>query len=371
VIDDRGDRPDVVAVEVPLSGDGPLAVAPGGTPDPGSPAPTNWRKIVGSASLIGAALGIALAIVVLAFGRNDDDGRPIGDDTANTLATDPASLITTPPTLDTLPVPQPLDRTPGVGGLATIPLPVDRVVVPTYPTLGPDRPLPGGVDQIDLFAATMALGNDVPRRSSTHLELGVGGYSHDFTIVRDSAADRFRVELRDDVAIVLDGTTGYLWEVSVSGEDQRSQQPADGRALAEQLGVDSMGEFFDRLLQGPVRPDTISSATVSLGELVALDDGNSVARAFTVEVPGALVPEWQLYALGPTSEFVPSDRPPRLTYTVYVDQHNEIRRVVGISDLGGIPQLVVHDIETLTEPIPIDTPEAAVAPEPDPPPPSG
>ena len=368
MIDHRGDRPDVVGVEVPLSGDGPLAIAASGGPE--SPPPTNWRKIVGSASLIGAVLGIALAIVVLVFGRNDDDGRPIGDVTASTVATDPASQITTPPTLDTLPVPQLVDRTPGVGGLGTIPSPVDRVVVPTYPTVDPDRALPDGVDRIDLFAATIALGNDLPRRSTTHLELGVGGYSHGFTIVRDSAADRFRVALRDDVAVVLDETTGYLWEVFTSGEEQWSQ-PDDSQPLAEQLGVNSMGDFFDRLLQGPVRSDTISSATVSLGELVTLDDGNSVARAFTVEIPGALVPEWQLYALGPTSEFVPSDRPTRLTYTVYVDQHNEIRRVVGISDLGGIPQLVVHDIETLAQPILIDTPEPEVAPEADPPPRSG
>ena len=48
-----------------------------------------------------------------------------------------------------------------------------------------------------------------------------------------------------------------------------------------------------------------------------------------------------------------------MTYTVYVDEHNQIRRIVGLSDLGGVPQLVVHDLGLPSERIPIELPDPA------------
>ena len=146
-------------------------------------------------------------------------------------------------------------------------------------------------------------------------------------------------------------------DFSLPGDEQ--WLPSDDRQLAESVGVDSVPALYQRLMLGPIRPDTIGSATVTPGEFVILDDGLTVARAFQVELPAALIPEWQLYVFGPTNEFAPSVRPTRMTYTAYVDEHNQIRRIVGLSDLGRIPQLVVHDLGTLAEPFPIELPDPA------------
>ena len=147
--------------------------------------------------------------------------------------------------------------------------------------------------------------------------------------------------------------------LDVSSPDDERWIQTDNTRVAESFGVETLDALFRHLLQGPVRADTIGSATVTPGELVVLDD-NTTARAFTVRLPGRVVPEWQLYAFGPTDEFLPSDRPTQVEYTVYVDERNEVRRIVGLSDLGGIPQLIVHDIELLADPVRVDLPNSAL-----------
>ena len=358
----RSPRPPTNSIVVPLTGDGPLADdadRPTSSSDGTAP---NWRKVVGIASLVGVALGVVTSVALLSFISHDDaDGEGIAGDPSSTIdQVGLESLITTPPTLEPIPP-------PGGGDDVTVtsrrpsapsregPL-LDLVVTPTYP------PADGALDgSFDLEAAVSALGTDRPRRTTTHLELGVGGYQLDVTIVRDVDQDRY--ELTTDVGdapvrwVVGDAGVEMYLDLSSDGDEQWI--PVDGSDFAEFYGFDTAGALLDVLMRGPIRPDTIGSAISTAGDVVALDDGVSVARAFTVEIPGVLIPEWQLYLLGPTDEFLHSDRPSTMIYTVYVDDHDEIRRIVGLSDVGGIPQLIVHDIESLVDPISIELPDPA------------
>ena len=342
------------AFEIPLTGDGPLA----NPIDEGQVPPPNWRKIVGLASLGGVVGGIVLSIVLLGVVWNDDDND--GNDNEGNDNNASTTIVTTPPTLASLgTILQPESglstASAGPGAPAREGSLLDLIPVPTYaPVTGREVVSPDG---FDLYRAVAQLDIDAARRSSTRLELGVGGYLRDFAILRDPTSDRYQVE-REGVVSIFDGTTGSAYvNASFPGDEQ--WLPSDDRALAESVGVDSVTELYQRLLLGPIRPDTITSATVTPGELVVLDDGLTAARAFTVELPAALIPEWQLYVFGPTNEFAPSVRPTRMTYTAYVDEQNQIRRIVGLSDLGRIPQLVVHDLGTLAERFPIELPDPA------------
>lgn len=346
------------SIEVPLTGDGPLSSP---SESARSAPPPNWRKVVGLASLGGIALGVLTSVVLIGVVWNDDDpsGGIAGDPATTIDGLDPSTLITTPPTLATLePAPDAASTRPPTGS----PLPardgslLDEIAVPNYPLAEPGIPIATG--SFDLAAAVDRLGTDVARRSSTTLELGVGGYRRLYSIVRDPTADRYGAIL-DQLAAVVDEQAGTTY-LDVSSPDAAQWIRSDNQRVAASFDVESVGVLFQRLLLGPVRSDTISAARVSPGQLVVLDDGLTTARAFVVELPGELVPEWQLYAFGPTDEFLPSDRPGRLEYTVYVDERNEIRRVVGLSDLGGIPQLIVHDIEILADPVPVNLPDPAL-----------
>ena len=360
--------PGVPSFEVPLAGDGPLARRAASPDDLNVPGP-NWRRTVGLASLGGVVAGILTSVVLLGVvwsGHDGDDGiAGAPSSTVDDFGRGPS--LTTPPTLTPLdPIPAP-DGAPtarsNAGSSAGVPSRelslLEQVPVPDYPTVtGGVSPAPG---EFDLYAAVAQLGADVDRRSSTRLELGVGGYRLDVATARDAADDRYALTIdtgdRPARWIITDaGTQMYL---ETSSPDEEQWLPVDGEDFAQFYGFDSAPALLDRLLQGPIRPDTISSAKVTPRDFVMLDDGVTIARQFTVEVPGALIPEWQLYVLGPTDEFLPSARPNDLTYTVYVDRGSEIVRVTGLSDLGGIPQLVVHDVEASTEPIAIDLPDPA------------
>ncbi len=356
--------PGVSSFEVPLAGDGPLARRAAPSDGPTDPRP-NWRRTVGLASLGGVGVGILTSVVLLGLvwdGGDDSDGIG-GDPSSNVDDSGRGPSLTTPPTLTPLePIPVP-DGTPTARSSAGLPgrerSLVEQVTVPAYPSvIAGAAPSPG---EFDLYAAVAQLGADVDRRSSTRLELGVGGYRLDVTAARDATNDRYALTIdagdRPARWIITDaGTQMYL---DSSSPDEEQWLPLAGEDFAQFYGFDELPTLLDRLMQGPVRSDTISSAKVTPRDFVLLDDGDSVARQFTIEIPGALIPEWQLYVLGPTDEFLPSDRPNDLTYTVYVDRRNEIVRVTGLSDLGGIPQLVVHDAEAPTEPVEIDLPDPA------------
>jgi hypothetical protein len=341
-------------IELTRADGSPLHSEPGGSPA----APTNWRRVVAIASLVGVALGVAIG--VLAAQDDGDDGPPAGATT--TLGPDSIdNRITTPPTvppLRALPAPDVTPGTPSAEPQGTSSQSwslFDQVSVPIFERY--DGEVPATLRGFDLDTAIERLTNDVPRRGTTHLELGVKGFVRDYSFVRDVENDRYSLTVDVDVANgVLDESTGTLfWDFSspTAGEQWI---PVDAPAEAEYFEVDTLGDLYDRLLAGPVRVDTISTSEVIPGEFVLIDDDAALARAFTVDVEGAAIPEWQIYALGPTHEFAPSDRPTRMIYTVYVDEVSEIRRVVGLSDLGGIPQLVVHDIEPIANPVAIELP---------------
>jgi hypothetical protein len=351
-------RPKQPTIEIPLSGDGPLAVF---GDEPNTAPPPNWRKIVGLTSLLGVVLGILLAIVLINFVWDEEpEGGIAGNPTTTVDGFDLAAEITTPATLvDPNPVPTTIApptrpvRTPGApvreGPLR------DQILVPTYSAVDRDfEPSPGSYD---LYTAVSELGVDVPRRSSTRLELGVGGFVSEHTILRDPVAGRYLVSRRD-VTMIVDEASGLTYVDWPSPEGEQ-WLPLDDRPLAESVGISSVGELHRRMMLGPIRPDTISGAMVTTGDFVLLEDQISVARMFTVTVPASLIPEWQLYVFGPTNEFVSSDLPSRLTYTVYVDEDNQIRRIVGLSDLGRIPQLVIHDLDQLAERYVVDLPDPA------------
>jgi hypothetical protein len=339
---------DIKIVEVPLTGDEPVAV-PGDT----DPAPeTNWRRVIGVALVVGSALGVVIAVLVLA-GEDDSEA---GDEPAPTAAANELlDRITTPPTLqalDSLPPPditsEPVaDEGPQATTSQDWSL-FDGVELPVYAEL--PEVTPSELERYDIDVAVASLADDVPRQSETHLELGTAGFVLDVTIVRDPERDRYQITLvsrgQTQIAIV-DNATGSTY-LDPGNDDVRVVPNAD--IIAGSTSTD-VNDYFDRLLLGPIRPDTIGEATTSGGGVVAIDDVG-VVRRFDATVPGALIPEWQLYAFSPVFEFPVEDRPSSLDYAVYVDELDQVVQIDGLASVGDVPQLVQHRLTRL-DPAPV------------------
>jgi hypothetical protein len=347
------------AVEVPLTGDGPLAVA-AASPPPGDdvPPPPNWRKLVGIAAVIGVVSGVALAIVLLAFVWNDG----ATDDTGGgpTTALDDrgvAPVITTPPTLsplETLPSP---DRAPSTtrGPAGTTETSGFDVTLPTFPEIADASAV--AVDGFDLSAAVIAMDVDRAVRSETRVELGAGGYSLDVTIVRDPNTDRYAVTFENSAQTqraIVDVASGLTYVTT----DDAAWFTIDNGDIVSGTDTTDVREFFRRMMIGPVRSDTLGAASVEPGAIVQLDD-TTIARRFDAELPGAAIPEWQLYVFSPVTEFSPGDRAESMSYSLYVDPAGDLRRVVGASVVGGVPQLVDHRVDVLPVRIVLDLPDPA------------
>ena len=346
---------DVVAdgvVDVPLTSTGP-------EPDtvPGDrPSAPNWRRSIGVALAGGLLAGIVLSVVIL-----NDDGPSADDEPATTVAPDElASRITTPPTLAPLtPLPPPDDpalvRSGDEPAPTVTPTRTRSGAVPTVPRY-PDVIVMTGDDETelaeyDLGAAVGRLGDDVARRSTTHVELGASGFVLDVTITRDPERDRYEIVVESGGAsqiAIVDVASGTTFSNVGSGE----RQEIPNRDIIAGSDAETINEFFDRLLLGPLRPDTLAEASVDPGFLVTIG-GVGVARRFDTTLAGALVPEWQLYAFSPVFEFPVEDRPSTLDYAVYVDQGGHVARIDGVSLVGDVPQLVQHRIELLDPPDPI------------------
>jgi len=279
-------------------------------------------------ALLGVLAAAAIGVLVVAVA--DDDPEPSSTPTSRPLERDAAVPSTVAPVLSM----------PEFEGL----------VVPTLPTA--DSPADGRVDASVLAADVLRLTADVPRRATTHVELGYGGYAADVTILRDPVNDRFEIS--------LDTGAGPSWAIIdvpnstvYYSADRREWASTDDRIDVAGLPYDRMGEVYERLLDGPLRPDTIGAATVDTTGTVGLDDG-TVAEAYRVALAGSTIPLWQLYYLAPRSDFDPSDRPTTLVYDVYVADDVEV--VVGVGDVGGIAQVVRHELELLPAPIPVTLP---------------
>lgn len=338
-----------VVVEVPLVGDDPASTSTNGEEPP---AP-NWRRAISVAMVGGALGGIALSIVLLTA-----DEKPAADDGLTTVPADGlSSLITTPPTLEPLtPLPRPDDPAFSLGDVPQPTTGQERTlfdpsaVPPTYP------PFPGVYElelgEYDIEQAVVMLGDDVPRRSRTHLELGVGGFVLDVTIVRDPERDRYQVTVDSGGQVqtaIVDGATDTTY-VNV-GTDNRVEVPND--EIFADSDAASINEYFDRMMLGPLRPDTIGEARTQGRDLVMID-GLGLVRRFVTTIPGSLIPEWQLYAFSPVFEFPVEDRPSRLDYFAYVDTDGDLVQIDGKALVGDVPQLVQHRIERLDPPEPVD-----------------
>ena len=349
--DDRAVR-DTSSVDVPLTGADMPSRARRGDPDREPPAATDWRRLARLALVGGAALGVAVAVVrtVADDGDTDRSGRP---------GVEATSAITTPPTLrplETLPPPDGDDAhddvrdqpagTASTGTSGGLPSP-EAVVAPTYRPASDPAPDIGD----DLASAVERNDDDVARRSDTHVELGYGGYVLDVSIVRDPERDRYRIEFesRGNVEqVIVDVATGTTY--IAPGTEHEIRIPNE-----EVTGNIDTNLYFDRLLRGPLRSDTYDPAATRQRGVVTID-GVGPAREFTTVIDGELAPEWQIYAFGPVSEFVPADRPVELAYSAYVDGSDRIVQVDGVSMIDDVPQLVRHRLTVLDEPIEIELP---------------
>lgn len=321
------------AIDVPLTdaGHGQAAVPDGSAPDT-----PNWRRTVAIALVGGTVIGIGTAIVVL----DTDDAVP----TVTVPAEEQAAVITTPPTLtplSTLPPPDFGARTTATAATTARP----QVVRPVYDDVEGSEP--ADLVHFDFAGAVDRLDDDAPRRSETRVELGHAGFVLDVTIERDPVRDRYRISVDsaggEFVAIVdvASGTT-YLDSATDGRADVLNADIIAGSTAAD------VNEYFDRLLLGPVRSDTYDAASTRGRGLVAID-GVGEAREFVTNIRGDLIPEWQLYAFGPTFEFPVDDRPSLLEYAVYVTEDGDVAHVDGVALVGVVHQLVRHRVIALDE----------------------
>ncbi len=365
----RHDRPDGPAVEIPLTGDGPLVMATG---DELPATPPNWRKIVGLSSLGGVVLGIVVAITLIGFVWDDDErnGGITGGPTTTIDNFDLATPLTTPPTLPRLnPVGSPTVTTDPMTeprnmlDTSTTPAPPTFVGPKTYGTI-PDYPrftgVPdGGLDSFDLAIAVDAVGADVARRSKTHIEIGSTDNTLEITIVRDPINDRY------GLTSFVDGVTEFVVVDVADGFTYSQSEPDTWVAVSNadviaNLGLSDIGVFLDRLMLGPLRPDTLDSATIEPLTLVFFEGEDTIARQFAIELPGDRVPEWQRYPLGSSRSMFPDFLPERLDYSAYVDDRGELILVTGSATIADVTQLVIHRLETLAEPKIVSLPDPAL-----------
>ncbi len=204
-------------IDVPLTGpdDDPHA-----RPDTGAP-PTDWRRLLAIALVGGTVLGVGGSVLLLSA----DDDEPVPTDTTLS-ADDIAAAITTPPTLaprETLPAPDFAGDEVATSA---------DVTVPAYPEV----PGVGLADlvQFDIGGAVGLLGDDVPRRSETHVELGVGGYVLDVTIERDPVRDRYQVifESRGNTQVaIVDVPSGITYVNPGHRQPRRRAERGDHRRV--------------------------------------------------------------------------------------------------------------------------------------------
>lgn len=373
--DDRPpSRPDQPGIEIPLTGGGPLTPRGGAQTAPDDrPDPTNWRRVVGLASLAGVVAGVVVAVVVLNTGQSDEPGGGIGGGPSTTLdGFQLATSITTPPTLPgpdqgaaTVPatVPGTASGQPA-NTLASQPETTEPVseVSATTGSL-PDYPqftgVPtGGLDSFDLEASVARLDDDVPRRSETHIEVGPKQATLDVTIVRDPFNNRYRLWLVSEAGVR---------EAIVDIDSGLSYLPDDGNwvaipnsGLVIGVGADEVAGYIERLMLGPLRPDTWAAATVEPGSLVFFPGTDAIARRFQVQLPGDLIPEWQFHDLSVNATLPSELRPERMTYLAYVDDQGELSRVLGEAPIDGADQLITHQITRLSEPEIVLLPDPAL-----------
>ncbi len=335
--------------EIPLVGD-EVEVTPTPAPSDGTPTGSNRGRVFGIAAAVASVVAVAVLTATVLLG-GDENGSPTTVDPEQV-----AAAITTPPTLSPLEALPPPDD-PVTDGGAQPTTSQDRVLsdsvpVPVYPEV-PDATL-REIVEYDIINAVNLLAADLPRQSETHYELGSGGFVLDVKIVRDPARDRYQItiESRDLLQVaIVDNATGTTYVNPGTGN--RIEIP--NAEVIEGSTASTINEYFDRLLKGPVRPDTFTPTSTRGRSLVVVPDVGS-AREFITNIDGELIPEWQIYAFGPGFEFRPEDRPRLLEYHAYVDDDGNLAQVDGVSMAGNVSQLVQHRITLLDDPTDVDLP---------------
>lgn len=355
--DGVADRSRGPVFEISLEGDGPLVESAADLDAGVRPPSPNWRRVVGTASIMGVVLGVVVAIGLLVFNGDGSDDQQ-GDGATGTTV-EPTGL-TTPPTLSPLePLPRP-DQ-PNTSELG----PFERTVltVPGYPEVAAgSADIPGSLP----LTAITELSDDVPRRSVTRFQSTVAEDGVSLTITRDPATDRYELLFQPTVTvspdieftILVDVATRSLYQstTALAGSSNRWIRQSF-EELAANTGVfEDFGTFMRQMLLGPIRPDTFAAVSeVEPGPLVDIQPTPGVVRRSTVRMPATSVPEWAHFAFGPRGE-TPVDDDEVIEYEVYVDQAGSIVRVQGVNRFGNESQSIIHSIETLGSTVAIELP---------------
>ncbi len=321
-----GGEPGPPTFEVPLTG-------PAGPPDVVGepPPPTDWRRVIAIGTAGGVALGIALAIGVALSG--DDAGDP---DDAQTTTTAPAPVSTGA----LIPAPETAPPTPPPTEPSSFTVTTVENRLPEYPAFFADPVNPIGT--FDLATAVDELALALPRRATTTLEVGRGGYRLEVAVAYDPQTDRYRVSIT--------GTSAPATELVVDAAGGTTYVSADGTLVVsvpnddELFGGQDAPTFASHLLVGPVRPDTIERADVVPGGFVLIGPRSMIARRYDVTLTAADVPEWARYQFGPTDAPPPGPTDP-VTFATYVSADDRIVQVDSVLAYGATYQVTAHSLE--------------------------
>lgn len=343
-----------VAIEIPLlDADG----HPVDAPRPAGPErpTTDWRRVVGVASVAGLALGIGVAVIMITAA----DGDPDADDSAPPTTLTPDELetaITTPPTL-----PQPgaadISEMDGISSQdRELFDPVPSISAPRYPNIDLPEEL---LVSFDLGRAVGFLATDPPRRSTTRYEVGEEAYRIDVTIDREPARNRYDITIEgdgDDARLIVDLLGGVTY---IATEDDPDWVVTDNDEFSG--GDAELATVLGRLQRGPVRDSTVRDAVlVTPGPAVTISDTAPFARRFAVTLRAGQVPEWARYQLGAVADAPPPDPSDPILFYAYVSADDDVAQIAEVSGtfpFGNTEQLVVHRIEPLPDDFTIELPD--------------
>lgn len=328
--------------EVPLTGElAPLAAEAGSN---GPVRPDDRRRVAVAIALVGAVVAIAVTIS-LALASDDEDATADGD----------------APT--------------SVAGPLTAPRPPDATLPPTLPPIAagaavalPEHPVVGvlTVDvefddaAFDLDTALRRAADDRPRRAVTTIVVGGGDTRLNAVIARSPSGDRYRLLVdgaAPPVELIVDLELGVSF-VSVAGDEWR-QLPNDEILDG---GDGELRSFLDVLLLGPVRPATVSGASVTPGEYVLLTDGSRIARRYDIVIDASDAPIWARYRLGPAADAPPPAAGEPFTIAAYVDEWGDLVQVDGVVAIGPTEQLSLHTVSILPSDFEIALPDVVAPP---------
>lgn len=283
-------------VEIELSGGDPVPSRPGDAV--AEEPPGRGRRIM----LLLAGAAIAAIVVATVTGGGDDEVTE-----APTTTFDPA-LVTTPPTLETLPP-------------ATLPGPADSVVTPgrgTDPGVdSPDETFPGDDELFDPATITVPTFDELPDIDATSLgdydllaaidANTPGGSAMRTTVVIEGIQNdglfnnTARVVLANDPVAGLDsiridrnlGETARIVADRATQTVYRTDAGIEGRwevfgstEFTEGTGALSVDELFDSLAEGPVNATSLAAASsIEADPGLVRIVGGAIARRWHIVVP--------------------------------------------------------------------------------------